>query len=417
MQELRCRVAWWRRAGTAGLVRPLHQPSAVVDQPRFREPPPPSPALRAALAAALLGPPGSSRAARHFVQRPALAAGAGEAAVRSTVVDLARELGEADAGLIADQALVAADGAVADARRLGAFLVDLNDARYSPWLLQIPDPPPVLWIRGQPEILGRLSVAVVGSRDATPTGLAVARRLGAGLAEAGLVVVSGFARGIDAAAHAGALDAGGVTAGVLGCGIDVMYPRGHTALAGEIVRAGALLTELPPGTPPLPAHFPLRNRIISGMSRAVVVVEASERSGSLITARLALEQNRDVLAVPGGIASGRHRGCHALIKDGARLVETVGDILDEIGWTPRRGSARSGDVPAAAGPNNMLPMSELEVIMAAGEPYSLDDLTGRTGLTVAELLAELGRLEIAGRVVRGGAGNFVRLDGSAMDRR
>lgn len=252
-------------------------------------------------------------------------------------------------------------------------------------------------------------MAVVGARDATPAGLAVARRLAGGLAEAGLVVVSGMARGVDGAAHGGALDAGGLTVAVLGCGADVVYPRQHVTLAGEVRRSGALVSELPPGTAPLPRHFPLRNRIISGLARAVVVIEASERSGSLITARMALEQGRDVLAVPGGVASGRHRGCHALIKDGARLVETVGDILEEIGWSPPPENHTDPFFKS-------LKTSRLDIVMAEGEAYNLDELAARTGQSAAVLLAELGRLEVAGRVVRLGAGNFVRLDASAMDR-
>lgn len=310
---------------------------------------------------------------------------------------------------LVQNAEAAAATALHAAARAGLFLVRAHEPAYPPWLSHIADPPVLLWGRGNRAVLGAPAVAVVGARDATPSGLAVARRLAGGLAEAGLVVVSGLARGVDGAAHGGALDAGGLTIAVLGCGADVVYPRQHSTLAAEVRRAGALVSELPPGTPPLPRHFPLRNRIISGLARAVVVIEASERSGSLITARMALEQGREVLAVPGGVASGRHRGCHALIKDGARLVETVGDILEEIGWSPSSGH-RTSQL------SKSLETSRLEIQMAEGEAYSLDDLAARTGLSAAELLAELGRLEVAGRLVRLGAGNFVRLDASAMDR-
>lgn len=306
-------------------------------------------------------------------------------------------------------AVVDAQAALAAAHRAGLALVRGHEPAYPPWLSTIADPPVVLWVGGDREVLARPSVAVVGARDATPAGLAVARRLAGGLAQAGLVVVSGLARGVDGAAHGGALDAGGMTVGVLGCGADIVYPRQHRALTEEVRNAGAVVSELPPGTAPLPRHFPLRNRIISGLARAVVVIEASERSGSLITARMALEQGRDVLAVPGGVASGRHRGCHALIKDGARLVETVGDILEEIGW--RSPAERHGD-----GHHKSLYESQLEAVMAEGEAYSLDELAARTGRPASGLLAEIGRLELAGRVVRIGAGSFVRLDASAMDR-
>ena len=232
---------------------------------------------------------------------------------------------------------------VADAREHAARAVErAASAKIAalPWfhptypalLREIVDPPIVLWLVGAAACLSEPAVAIVGSRRATPAGIAVARRIGRGLAEAGLVVVSGLARGIDGAAHQGALDAGGRTVAILGCGADVVYPPEHASLAKRVAEAGALVSEFPPCTPPLPRHFPLRNRIISGLSRAVVVIEASDRSGSLITARAALDQGRDVLAVPGNVASGRYSGCHALIKDGAPLVETVEDVLNELGW-------------------------------------------------------------------------------------
>ncbi|HUL71557.1 MAG TPA: DNA-processing protein DprA [Vicinamibacterales bacterium] len=274
---------------------------------------------------------------------------------------------------------------------------------YPDLLRQLPDPPLLLWVRGDVTALSQPAIAVVGSRAATPASLTVARALGRDLANAGLVVVSGMARGVDAAAHEGALEAGGRTVAVLGCGADRVYPSEHRALARRIAASGAVVSELPPGMLPLPHHFPLRNRIISGLSVAVVVVEASMHSGSLITARAALEQGRDVLAVPGGVTSGRHQGCHALIKDGARLVETVEDILEEVGWQ------RAPAVPHAL-PSKSLQISELEGTMAVGEPYSVDELAARTRRTTPGLLTELSALELAGRIARLPGGSYVRLD-------
>jgi DNA processing protein len=298
--------------------------------------------------------------------------------------------------------------ALESAERQKLTLVSYSDPSYPLLLWHIPDPPIALWVRGDPAVLCEPSVAIVGSREATPVGLAVARKIGREVAEAGLTVVSGMARGIDAAAHAGALEApGGRTIGVLGCGADVVYPLGHRALFESVTAAGAIVSELPPGTPPLPQHFPLRNRIISGLTRGVVVVEATERSGSLITARAALEQGRDVLAVPGGIASGQHRGCHRLIKEGARLVESVEDILDQVGW---RRPGRSGAGPRQGLGDKSLCYNDLSTLMAAGEPYELADLVERTGRTVPEILAELADLELAGKVTRMAGGGFVRLD-------
>lgn len=308
------------------------------------------------------------------------------------------------------EARARAPALAAGARNAGAALVPYWHPAYPQWLWETPDPPVALWVRGDLAALCGPLIALVGSRAATPAGLMAARRLAREVAEAGLGVVSGLARGVDGAAHEGALEAG-VTVAVLGCGVDVVYPRNHGALAERIPRSGALVSELPAGTPPLARHFPLRNRIISGLARAVVVVEASARSGSLITARLALEQGRDVLAVPGGVLSGQYRGCHALIKDGARLVETVEDILDEVGW--RRPGA-SGDRAGARAPDAAGP---LERLLAVGEPADVEDLAARSGLAVPELLARLMDLELAGRVTRIAGGRFVRLDGPVKDRR
>src|SRR5262245_31317038 len=300
-----------------------------------------------------------------------------------------------------------AASALADAADRGVAAMSIGDEAYPDPIRHLPDPPLVLWVRGDPDWLSRPAVAVVGSRGATPAGLWVARTLARGLVEAGLVVVSGMARGIDAAAHEGALeleiDAGGGTVAVLGCGAGRCYPAAHRTVATRIAERGAIVSELAPGTLPLPHHFPLRNRIISGLSLGVVVVEASYKSGSLITARAALEQGRSVLAVPGGILSGRHRGCHALIKDGARLVETVEDVLEELGWnSPAHGS------PAPL--TKSLQIHGLEGTMTVGEAYSVDDLAVRTGRGTSDLLAELGALEVAGRITRMAGGSYIRLD-------
>lgn len=310
-----------------------------------------------------------------------------------------------------DRRLQRIRGAVADAelnlsraQAAGVLPLPITDEAYPALLYEIPDPPLILWIDGPVAALAAPSVAVVGSRNATPGGITTSRRLARDLAAAGLTVISGLARGIDAAAHRGALEGRGPTIAVLGNGAGDVYPREHVALARDVIAGGgAIVTEFPPGTPPYASHFPLRNRIISGLSQAVVVVEASERSGSLITAKAALEQGRDVLAVPGAVASGCYRGCHALIKDGARLVETVDDILDEVGWAPR-----------IAHQDNLVPNPGeggwLERHLTSGEALTLDDLAARTGKTAPHLLAALGQLELAGRVARLPGGAFMKLD-------
>lgn len=282
-------------------------------------------------------------------------------------------------------------------------LLAWGDPAYPQLLGHIVDPPLALWTRGNPEAFDRPAIAVVGSRSATSASIAVARRLGRDLAAAGIAVVSGLARGVDGAAHEGALDAGGMTIAVLGCGADVTYPAEHANLAVRVVDSGMLISELPPGTPPLPSHFPLRNRIISGLSTAVVVVEAGDRSGSLITARMALEQGRDVLAVPGGVGSGRYRGSHALIKDGARLVETVEDVLQELGWGHRIATSKAGSAKSAE-------MSDLEKLLSQDDPSLVEDLAHRTGRPARDVLVELGLLELEGRVARQPGGGYVRLD-------
>ena len=294
--------------------------------------------------------------------------------------------------------------AAASAGRIAA--VPWEDRRYPALLAAIHDPPPVLWLRGDGAALDGPAVAVVGSRAGTVYACEVGRGLAADLASRGVTVVSGLARGVDSAAHRGVLAAAGRTIAVLGSGVDVVYPPEHAGLAGEISRRGLLVSELPPGTTPRPAYFPQRNRLISGLSRAVVVVEASERSGSLITARLALEQGRDVMAVPGNVLSGRNRGAHALLKDGARIVETADDVVEELGL-----EAAGGETGAAASRDGVRPREAPDAVlrhMDAGEVYGIDDLAALSGLDSAALLARLTDLELQGRVARAGAGQFVR---------
>jgi len=352
-----------------------------------------------------------TRAARLFkdVLMPELVTGvtaSGAALERlSAILDVAR--GERRARIQRAELAARLATRAASAQQLTPF--SFFDDAYPAVLRAIPDPPIVLWQKGDASALNKPSVAIVGSRRGSPNGLEVSRRLARELSEAGLVVVSGLARGIDAAAHRGALDAAGQTVAVLGNGIDVAYPPENLRLAVEIAERGVVVSEYPPGTRPEARNFPLRNRIISGLSKAVLVVEASEKSGSLITARAALEQGRDVLAVPGNVMSGNYRGCHALIKDGARLVETVDDILDEIGWTRPQAAEGSQDVKAF-GSNGLV------ALMAAGEPVSVDQLAVETGRSVAEWLAELSELELAGKVSRTPGGTFIRLDASVTNR-
>jgi|SRR5437016_2833477 len=208
--------------------------------------------------------------------------------------------------------------------------IEISDVRYPALLRNITDPPPVLYVDGELEPVDIQAVAIVGSRHATLYGIRIARTLAEELSRLGFTIVSGMARGIDRVAHEGALAAGGRTLAVLGCGLDVAYPPGHTQLRAQVAEAGALLTEFPLGSPPLAAHFPRRNRILSGLSMGVIVVEAAEGSGSLITAKLAAEQGREVFAVPGPIDAPTSRGTHGLLKQGAKLTETVDDILDEL---------------------------------------------------------------------------------------
>jgi DNA processing protein len=268
----------------------------------------------------------------------------------------------------------------------------------------------VLWARGARAALDRPAVAIVGSRAGSPYALSIAEHLASDLAARGIAVVSGLARGVDSAAHRGALaasGAAGVTVAVLGSGVDIICPSEHRELAREITGTGLIVSELAPGTPPQAHFFPRRNRIISGLARAVVVIEAGDKSGSLITARCALEQRREVLAVPGNVLNGRNRGGHALLKDGAKIVETADDILEELGMagplsTPDT-SSKAGTVRTADPVWDSIP---------TGDSCDLDAIAERTGLAPARLLPRLFDLELRGLMRRVEGGRFVRVDRS-----
>jgi len=274
--------------------------------------------------------------------------------------------------------------------------IALGDERYPELLRAIYDPPPVLYCDGSLEPGDRQAVAIVGSRQATPYGLRITETLAGELSALGFTILSGFARGIDAAAHRAALAAGGRTIAVLGCGLDVDYPPGHASLHAEIAGSGAVLTEFAPGTPPRATNFPRRNRIISGLALGVVVVEAADDSGSLITARLALEQGREVFAVPGPIDVPTSQGPHGLLKQGATLVETVDDIVEELLPQLDRPLQTLKTEPIATLPEHgeLSPSERTVLDVMSREPLHLDDLTERSRLTTPAVAGILLGLEL-----------------------
>jgi DNA processing protein len=299
--------------------------------------------------------------------------------------------------------------------------IEISDVRYPVLLRNITDPPPVLYVDGELEPVDVQAVAIVGSRHATLYGIRIARTLAEELSRLGFTIVSGMAHGIDRMAHEGALAAGGRTLAVLGCGLDVAYPPDHTQLRAQVAEAGALLTEFPLGSPPLAAHFPRRNRILSGLSLGVIVVEAAEGSGSLITAKLAAEQGREVFAVPGPIDAPTSRGTHGLLKQGAKLTETVDDILDELlpqleqpiirtrlsqdfalSHPPTPDSKRvSGSGAGAPEPRpssyelaDLSPEEEKVYAVVSCEPQSIDELSERAALASSRVVCALLSLEL-----------------------
>lgn len=284
-------------------------------------------------------------------------------------------------------------------------LLTWGDADYPADLLNIPDPPLLLWVQGSRTALSHpLRLAIVGSRNPTPQGQRHAQDFAHALAQAGVCVVSGLALGVDAAAHEGALLAQAPTLAVVGTGLDRVYPRRHADLVQRIIHGGGtLISEYPLGTPPLPHHFPRRNRIISGLSEAVLVVQAALQSGSLITAQQALEQGRDVMAIPGSIHDPQSKGCHALIRQGAKLVESAQDVLEELRGTPVQ--ADWVDEPTAT------EVSEDDVLNAMGfDAIGLDSLQARCAWPTEALQAHLLNLELEGRVARVVGGRYQRIE-------
>lgn len=285
----------------------------------------------------------------------------------------------------------------------GRCLVSLADAEYPETLLQTADPPLVLFVQGRVELLSSPALAIVGSRSATPGGIRDAEAFAHHLSNAGLTIVSGLALGIDGAAHRGGLRGGSSSVAVVGCGLDQVYPSRHRDLAQRLAAEGAVVSEFAIGTPPLAANFPRRNRVISGLVRGCLVVEAAMRSGSLITARLALEQGREVFAIPGSIHSPVSKGCHWLIKQGAKLVESAQDVLEELGVA----SDASRDHTAV---KESLPLPEASVLAAMGfEPVDLDTICDRTALSPEAAVGILLKLELGGYLSRLPGGLFQRM--------
>jgi DNA processing protein len=326
---------------------------------------------------------------------------AGQTSLRALIGDKAARL------LLNTDNEAAIAAAMAWAQEPGRHIVSLADSAYPRALLEISDPPSLLYVIGRLELLNQAILSIVGCRAPTPQGLLNAEQFARALAEAGLTVASGMALGIDAAAHRGALAAKGGTIAFIGTGIDRVYPARNRDLAHEIGARGAIVSEFPIGTPVIASNFPRRNRLISGIARGVLVVEAAIESGSLITARLAGEQGREVFAIPGSIHSPQARGCHRLIKEGAKLVETAEDILEELRWVmPAQDSPGAGAVASEENPQD----DGVEILPLMGyDPCGLDELLSRSGLTADALSVILLRLELEGRIASLQGGRYQRL--------
>ena len=319
----------------------------------------------------------------------------------SSRAELSRVVSAAIAGRLLDEDVSdRVQAALVWAAETGNRIITLADAEYPPQLLQTPDPPTVLYVKGRADLLSRPILAVVGSRNGTPQGIANAESFARTLSQAGLTIVSGLALGIDSAAHRGGLAGAGSTVAVIGTGADRVYPARNRELARRIAAEGVIVSEFALGTPALASNFPRRNRVISGLGRGVLVVEAAERSGSLITARLAAEQGRDVFAIPGSIHSPLSKGCHLLIRQGAKLVDDARDILDEVALPV----ADMRPSRAAPGQGNDL------LALMGFDPCDMDALAERSGLAADQLAATLLQLELDGRVATLPGGRFQRLN-------
>ena len=324
----------------------------------------------------------------------AVGAGSLRAAVGATVTEK----------LLGHDCQAAIDAAIAWASQPGNHIVTLADAAYPQSLLDAADPPVLIYAKGRLDLLNRPAIAIVGSRNATKQGEATAEHFAATLAAAGLTIVSGLALGIDAAAHRGALPGRGSTIAVIGTGIDRIYPSRNEDLTRQIAEKGVVVSEFPLGTPAVAANFPRRNRLIAGLARGCLVVEAAERSGSLITARLAAEGGLEVFAIPGSIHSPLSKGCHKLIKQGAKLVESAEDVLEELRWEAAVAAAPTATAAVPADPE------AAQLLAAMGyDPCNLDVLVTRTGLTADRLLAMLLPLELDGHVAQLPGGRYQRI--------
>lgn len=352
-----------------------------------------------------------------------LAPGIGAASLRRLLLDhglpervvalprseLARHLGpEAIAALGSAEVGRAVDLALQWLQAPGHHIIALGDPGYPRLLLEIADPPPVLYCRGRSELLNCPSLSVVGSRNATAQGAENAESFSASFSAAGLTIVSGLAQGIDAAAHRGGLRGPGSTIAVLGTGVDIVYPRTNAALADEIAARGLLLSEYPLGMKALAHHFPRRNRLISGLTQGCLVIEAALASGSLITARAAAEQGREVFAVPGSIHSPLSKGCHALIKSGAKLVESAEDVLSEL-QAFRRSGAPAGKRTVRPDHAGMDDGKEPLLAHMGFDPVDVDALCLRSGLPADQIAAQLLQLELEGRITALPGGLYQRV--------
>jgi DNA processing protein len=291
----------------------------------------------------------------------------------------------------------------------GNRIMTCQDPDYPVLLSQVDTPPPLLYIHGNPDILGEPMLAIVGSRNPTPPGTRTATDFARHLSASGLIICSGLALGIDAASHQGALDAGAPTVAVMGTGLDRVYPARHRDLARQIAEHGALVSEFPVGTAPRAENFPRRNRIISGLSLGTLVVEAAIRSGSLITARHAGEQGREVFAIPGSIHNPLSRGCHHLIRQGAKLVETATDVIDELGMLANSCYPADQTTVYAGEPSKLAPDYKQLIDFIGFENTSIDQLVDNSGLTSAEVSSMLLQLELSGYIASSPGGLYNRL--------